>query len=63
MAFIFDDDMILVLILLFIVFMIPRKSCQCEEDKEPVCKEAQDIIYRSKRRKERMEKRKNLCSN
>lgn len=61
MDFIFDDNMILVLILLFIVFMLPQKNCSCIENEKPICEKKEDIIYRSKRRKEKAEKRKSLC--
>lgn len=62
MDFLFDDDIVFMLILLFIIFMLPQKSCTDTEDKKHTCEKTKDIIYRSKRRKEKMEKRKGLCA-
>ena len=51
MNFIFDDDMIIVLFLLLIVFILPKTSCKSKEGSESQCEKSQDIIYRSERRK------------
>lgn len=54
-----DNDFILMLLILFVVFMLPNNN-KCVEVNE--YDKSKDVIYRSKKRKDKKEKRRLYCA-